>query len=328
MKSILAVGAVFMLLVFVPVICAETSETAALPEQVVAKKLTKEQLLEIVTAQEDGIEDLSVSYTFDQGEGSAIRFIRHAFVIKGEKFYTHETTDSSVNGRTRQREREYAFNGEVSTRYVAEEGIAVVTNDPERTRRGFQTYLDAMLMRPPMYGKRAVGSLSLVAYLTTEYSTLHDELETVDGRACHVLDVGSGSEPLTRIWLDAARGCLPVRQVWYGPDRKIGIDIRIMDAVEAAPGQWFATRVTRKFTAKLPASLGGGGQEGAMPDQVLEVDGVAEGAPNIKVNSGVPDEFFDLMKRVPAGTELFMKDEKDVRKLIPVGPNLKPLGQE
>ena len=73
------------------------------------------------------------------------------------------------------------------------------------------------------------------------------------------------------------------------------MEFKARRVTEVSPGFWMATR-GRKITPKS--------------EIIVIVNGWVNNEPAIKVNAGVPDEFFDLWKHLPPGTEVWTDKDK------------------
>ncbi len=270
--------------------------------------LSKGEILVAVEAIRSRIEDLSVHFSSDALKAPA-SFMGNRFhetaVIKGDKTYFDREFGAAPEHDKMLFRREVAFNGKRSTMHHVNSGIASVHSKREReTKTQGSEYFDLMLLNSPRPDGDGVSDQNLVSLLKSDRSHVREEMQAVNGHFCHVIDLVDPIFNRTRltVWLDADRGFLPIKQVYYGGKglQQVTIEFVIEEAVELQEGMWFAVR---GFKRARPAAE-------AIPEgrwqvvRPIKVDGVEEGTPAIAVNTGVEDEFFDLWKSLPLGTTL------------------------
>jgi hypothetical protein len=272
--------------------------------------LTREDLCQGVEAVHSAIEDLTVSFRFDfvNAPANNLHARSHKTIaVKGDKTYlAHEYGATSPDGEERRYQTEAAYNGKRSTYHLAgdKRAYCVVQRMKETQTQG-SGFFDLMLLNAPRPDLAATGNAdqNLVSLLRCENSRLREFLEDVNGQPCHVVDLvdpRSQNVAMT-VWIDTERGFLPLQQAYYGgPDHQTPLmEFAIEEAIETLPGLWFPVLGRKKIhpLAGMPLY-----QETF--EQVLEVDGWREGKPALAVNTALPDEFFDLWKRLPLGTTL------------------------
>jgi hypothetical protein len=104
------------------------------------------------------------------------------------------------------------------------------------------------------------------------------------------------------VWLDAARGCLPMRQRYFGggeTDAAV-MEFTVGEAIEASPGVWVPVSGTKGVTYPPGAPPG----SPWVFEHVMTMDRRPDGTPAVAVNSGVRDDFFNLADRLPPGTRV------------------------
>jgi hypothetical protein len=142
---------------------------------------------------------------------------------------------------------------------------------------------------------------SLLDRLRSPTSTLRDKTEKIDGHDCQVLDVAVPKWGYLQetIWLDASRGYLPIRRLYYtgGKAQKTAMEYTIEKAIEVREGLWVGVRGHKRV---FPV-FGNDPQIGKGFLSVMNVD-PASGGYAIAVNRGVKDDFFDLAAHLPPGT--------------------------
>lgn len=296
--------------------------------------LAKREMLFAVEAARSRMNDLSVSYSFD-----AIKApddpnfwgarLHRAVVVKGAKTYIDFRYGPAAEYGKDLFRREVAFNGDRSTIHEVTRGVAWVQTKREReTETNGCGFFDLMLLNPPRAHGYGRDDGSLLSLLRSDLSLLRENTEPVNGHPCYVLDVTHPSLGKTHmtVWLDGERGFLPMKHVYYfGEDLdQIIMEFTIEEAVELEEDLWFASRGYKRV-GPVPA-------DSANPNwrmvNEMKVDGIDEGMPDIAVNTGVEDEFFDLWERVPMGTRVVDLDAdaewtgrvlKEVRPLPDVG---------
>ena len=155
------------------------------------------------------------------------------------------------------------------------------------------------LMRWISIGEPGSPWRDLLAVLDAPSTSVRAQLEEVDGVACAVLDVFD-EDGLHRgsVWLDADRGCLPVRQEWYGDPShapEATYSLRILQAAQVASGGWMPTKGVRALpggaivtmeVAADPATGGAAIRTGGSQDLIANPwDGVPAGAEFLDVST-------------------------------------------
>jgi hypothetical protein len=276
---------------------------------------SKEEILLGAESVYSQIEDINVSFSFNavRGARSNLFFRSHrTAVIRGSKAYISHTYGADPDHSTSTFLRKAAFNGALTTTYIARSGSATIEAKRTReTRTKGSGFFDLMLMnesRPEADGR---ADQSLLSLLRTRQSHLRPALEEIDGHQCHVVDLLDESSNLPRMtaWIDCERGFLPLRQVYYAqPDYDaILMEFRIENAIELKQGLWFAVKGRKTVYPALKNVP----ELRSLSEHVMEVDGWKEGKPALLINQGVPDSFFELWLHVPPGTVVWDKDTGD-----------------
>jgi len=288
---------------------ASTSPATAVDPDAEDAYLTKKDLLAGVEALRSEISDLTVSYSFN-----AIKPIdnpnywgvltHQVAVVKGDKTYQDYQYGPAAQFGIKFR-KQTTYNGTRSASYTFNTtGMAGIrTKRDDETRTQGWAFFDFMLLND-------LHSQNLASILRSGSSSLRAKLENIDGRRCHVVDVVSPGRRMT-IWIDADRGFLPIRHTYLSDRMGAVMQFDIQDAVEVAKGHWMVVRGTKKSRSVEPKDPNLWEYE-----SILEVDGLAAGTPEIRINSGVADEFFDLWNRLPPGT---LVSDMDAQKTWRVG---------
>jgi hypothetical protein len=264
-------------------------------------------LRELAAATRSRIEDLSVSYSFNAVKGPMDPDYRghryHAeVVVKGAKLYLSTASGAHEKYGQPLLRRQAAYNGKRSIHYVQPARSAGITGGRSReaTTKG-EAFFDLMLLNPPDKDGHGVADQNLLSLLGSDRARLRERLEPVDGRLCHVVDLVRPRDPRIRltVWLDAQRGCLPLRQRYFGGQdlQTVTIEFEVLEAIELRDGLWFPIEATKKV--RWPHNPP---DAPWVAEHILSVDSKPDGTRAIAANSGVPDEFFDLWKRLPPGT--------------------------
>jgi hypothetical protein len=295
--------------------------------------MTCKKLLATVEARTKKVKDFQVTFETVAVKPRArmVTRSRTTVVLKGPRTYIDNYYSKDPNATVHQFRRVVAFNGKRSTTYEASRGVASVEsklsreadtqghrffdlnllNAPREARRG-DTKRSLVKRLGDLVGKRGNGrnDQSLLSLLRNSKSKVRPLLEKIGGRNCHVVDCGA----LT-VWLDAKRGCVPLRQIFYDErnPKQIVMVFLVRRVTEVAPSFWVATR-GRKFNSPTPgvAKLTGSNEK------IILVTGWESNKPTIRINADVPDKFFDLWQNLPPGTRLWDKD-KDETRIVFVG---------
>ena len=258
--------------------------------------LSKNDLLLAAEKARARIADLTVSFTFNatKEDISTLAYRSHAkIVIKGPKSYIDHEFGGDPRRDPRMWKRIVAYNGQRSTIYESSRGVAtVMAGQQAETRTQGRGFFDMMLLNAPMPFGQGYADQNLISLLRAEACQCRPHLEVVDGRRCYVLDVQRLGGLAMTVWLDAERGFLPVRQVYYDgrTPPQVQMEFTVEQAVQVQDGLWFAVRGRKKVAGS---------------EYVMTVDGMGEGKPALSLNAGVEDGFFDLWQNLPAGTPLF-----------------------
>jgi len=205
--------------------------------------LSKGEILVAVEAIRSRIEDLSVHFSSDALKAPA-SFMGNRFhetaVIKGDKTYFDREFGAAPEHDKMLFRREVAFNGKRSTMHHVNSGIASVHSKREReTKTQGSEYFDLMLLNSPRPDGDGVSDQNLVSLLKSDRSHVREEMQAVNGHFCHVIDLVDPIFNRTRltVWLDADRGFLPIKQVYYGGKglQQVTIEFVIEEAVELQP---------------------------------------------------------------------------------------------
>ncbi len=283
---------------------------------------SREQLLAAVEATRRTITDFQATFESVRvpTQANMVNRERATVVVKGNRIYIDHYLSEDSDGLS-YAHRTLAFNGDRTT--LMEPGRAVASvkdgpgdevdtqrheffnlnllNAPRRERPGTRGQGLFAGIDNALSGKgRGRDDQSVVSLLRNDAATVRPFLETVVGRDCHVVDCG----PFT-VWLDAERGCVPLRQVYYdrANPKQILMVFLVEKAAQVAPGLWVATRGRKILGPSASSAALTGGQE-----TILFVKNWEDSSPAFQVNGGVPDEFFDLWRRLPPGTELWDQD--------------------
>lgn len=131
----------------------------------------------------------------------------------------------------------------VATRTYEEE--ATTDAAPLKPKMLGDLYVIASGWWPPGYRRsppRAAGEQPIVladVAARADY-VVRPQQEVRDGRWCHVLERAG----VDALWLDADRGCVPVRRIVWDPDRRVKKqEFRLTRHEEVSPGVWIPTRI-------------------------------------------------------------------------------------
>lgn len=272
--------------------------------------ISKKELYELVRANRSRMEDLTVSFTFNiinyrvDTMGDIISKVETDLVLKGEKiFWRHIWSYTDYDGKVKSHHKESAFNGKRSARHMVTNGDMTVESgkhkDIDIKDCGFMSV--GLLNNPEPRGK-GINDLSLVSLLKYEGAKLKDNTEEVNGHSCYVLDVSTPQRAWATIWIDCARGHLPLKQQWYGKDiNDIAVEYLIDEVMEVEDSIWLPV-LGRKIIYPDGSVL----KEKAV--FLMKVKGLDKGNCELKINTGVEDEIFNIWEKVPPGTNVWDKD--------------------
>jgi hypothetical protein len=281
---------------------AHFAQAADAAKRTAAGTVSKEDILAAVVASRSRIQDLSVRFRYDvvKGERDEAMYRHHEFaVVKGVMLYVDRVVSPNPAVRKGVGGLECSYNGLKTTIHLRGAGRATVATERvvDPNRRGF---FEVMLWDP----QPVAPEEDLVSLLKLPEARLRDTVEWIGSDACHVVDVRS---PLTgrlhtTVWLATSKEFLPLKIHYFSVSNgRLLIEFIVHEVFEAADGLWFPVLATRKLYPVLSSIT----EEG---ERRMQVDGWREGRPDLRVNTGVPDDFFDLWKRLPPGTLLVDRD--------------------
>ena len=264
-------------------------------------------------ARSDQLKDFQVTFRTIEEKPivNKVNRSRATLVLKGPRIYIDHYYSFDPNSPPFQFRRVVAFNGKKTTLYEAHSALASVRTEQsrevdtqnqeflnlnllnaprnDRLGSGLRNSVTALASRFMDYG-RGRDDQSLISLLRGSRTTVRPFLEKIGAHSCHVIDSDNFS-----VWLDAKRGCVPLRQVFKdsrNPNR-IQMKYLVRRVAEVSPGFWLATR-GRKVVGKS--------------ELIIMAEGWFANKPAIKINAGVADTFFDLWKHLPPGTEVWDRD--------------------
>ena len=271
--------------------------------------LTREDIAAAVEANWSRIEDLTASFswrTVGEAPPNVVSTDNMKIVVKGGKTYFYEvyaSAEQRASGKVFQ--REVAFNGKITTVHEPQRAKAMILPSQENETLAGLFPLTSTMMYSGLERQSPLGVdlANLTSCLKSQLASVREYQEEVDGHWCHVADLsspGNGGKIAT-LWIDPQRGYLPVRNEIYGGSEDPYVLSRsiIEEAIEVAPNLWVPTRSTCKTGGKSTGKW--------MCQYKLEVNLLDNGKPDVAINSGVRDEFFDLWRRLPPGTEVYDK---------------------
>lgn len=172
-----------------------------------------------------------------------------------------------------------------------------------------KAYFDLAMLSPPQIGQFAPDDQSLITLLESSMSNVRPNVEVVGTTECTVVDLidDPTRAPRVSVWIDTARGFIPVRQVWRPRGNRDGVllEFRVEELHEFPGGVWLPVR-GRGACGPLPSVPGSGPEEW----EVI-VDRDAHGSFAVEVNEPVPDSFFDLSSRIPPGFTVTNMDTRE-----------------
>jgi hypothetical protein len=145
----------------------------------------------------------------------------------------------------------------------------------------------------------------LLQLVNAEHASLRPEPEVVDGRACVVVDVAlkEGWEPVTTLWIDVERGCVPLKRVIKEQGTNATTSYHADDVVQAKPGVWWVlsgSKVQSGYT--MDAEIGS-----INATWMIAVEKDDAGVPALIMNAEVTPR--DFQPKVPTGYLVMDQDE-------------------
>ena len=197
--------------------------------------------------------------------------------------------------------RQIAFNGRHTMTYGRPPGAAVSPGPTRETSLKGMGFFDLMLWNRPE-GAEGAGDMGPRG----DAAVAPGQPAVGDGGGsrtpCRVVDVKwpRSEKTLVTLWLDPARGFLPLRHVWFnGPDfEKVLMEFDVEEAVEIPPGVW-CTTVGRKLLHPDGSKFIKQECEWRMV-----VDRGPDRQPKIRLNGGIDDGVFEPWRTLPPGTWL------------------------
>lgn len=277
------------------------------------------------------IKSLEVRFSFDLREESveAIGRSREHVVLDGAKRYIDAQRGMNVGPNAERQSRTVAIFVDGVTHVInhramqayTQRGVQMIT---ELDGSGFFQINWLACPKEPVDGPEARPFCDPIErHLQFSRPVLREKREMFEGAECEVLEFRSpwAPEPNAAVWLDPARGYLPLRTV-YKPRADGGwlMEFRILEAIEVISGVWMGTRAIKSVDETGMKRM----EEGKAVEQfgkhtydmVVEKD--ERGAWLLRVNHEVPAERF-----VPHVPEGFMQFDADVIRRgqgVPVAP--------
>ncbi len=277
--------------------------------------LSKGEILAQVRQASGNIQDLRVAFdvTLNRGSGpSMIPLHTTEFAIKGSRFLSMET----LAGGERAVERWLAWDGEASTQFVHPEGKSptaavypayprdlVLTNGDKAYHRSpmmHRMFFTFNLSCPAEPGQDGRGDESLESLLAGERAVVRPALENLDGHLCHVIDLveSEGAPPRMTVWLDHARGFVPLRQEYRTAEGALLIEYQATEVAQASQGHWFVIDGIKRSHPVVSIE--------DLPDvHEWRMQVVLDGESRVlRVNAGIEDSVFSLWQSLPPGTRV------------------------
>lgn len=258
--------------------------------------LTLRQLAAKVGELRARIKDLTVSFTYDAttpGSGTLFAKSHQRIIVKGDKLsIDHEYSAPELNAgpwhvlTTYDGYDTFVHNSSPS---VPHPDIAIQTGGRQSgaSTRG-TGFFDLMMFNPASRGRSGSSDMDLHSVLVSWHSVLRPQREDVAGHQCYVVDETEAGRPSFTAWIDPDRGFLPIRQVyWNMGTGKPLMQFDIDTAAEIQPGLWCPMEGRKHLYM------------GRVSEYAMIVDGYAQGAPQLSIDSGVDDSVFDLRRSLP-----------------------------
>jgi len=278
--------------------------------------VTLQQIADAVSKQRDGISDLSVTFvaktTKDADGNCADPYCKSTVVTKGTQICVDRTITRPVDGKERTYRRIICFDGQ-STYLLDGNVLATQKGQGMEAQTKTQDFFDLMMLNPEQAsgGQNTIGfgDESLIALVKSPYATIRPEHKTIDQHDCVIVDLNNatGKGVFQSVWLDCDKGYLPIRQVYWHHSIPQQPSLRF-DIFEATKiGEfWFAAKGRKQV-------FDDAGRISFEREIVIEEND--DKKPLIMINSSIPDEYFQLISRAPAGTIVIDPKTGDGRKI-------------
>jgi hypothetical protein len=245
------------------------------------------ELLESVQARIDGVSRLEAEYRFDSDLPTPDHVGRSLsrVIVEGNKLFRDEHYGLGSQAPEPLGHATTIHDGKATTRINHGDKSAIISlGAPWYARSQGDGFFDLNAMNPDNPMVDGPGDQSLLSTLKSSWTSVRPLTEKVGEVECVVIDYrspASGAVVFTA-WLDTARGCLPLRQIYNenGP-ASVRVEFNVDKSFEAMTGCWIATKGTKKVQL--------GGKPAAFS---LEVKGWNSSQPKVTVNGAVPEDPF------------------------------------
>jgi hypothetical protein len=277
------------------------AEAAAGP----AAMLDRKGLLGIVRGVRSAVRDLTITASEQTTKPvpDMANWSRYTVTLQGERRRIDHQYSWEADGAGRVFHHITTWDGAETVTYMVDlqQAMAQAGLTQEASVQG-KLFFDLQLLSPPRVTGNGVDAQSLEGLLSAELTQVRGNQEVIDGRWCHVVDA-----PGATMWLDAERGCVPLRQVFRS---RHNVDQQIMEfraeMVEKVDGVWFVTRGRKQLS--LPAEYRMPNEEARTAGWIIQVERDSAGRPAIAVNQGAADKAFDLRAEIPEGVPVIERE--------------------
>jgi hypothetical protein len=222
-------------------------------------------------------------------------------VVQGDRVYMDETlTFKGAQPGLGTLRREFIFDGKSTTLINHTYKQTIIDSGRKHYARvANHMWFDAAMVCRPDQASPEVGA-NMPAVLASPHTTLRPTPEVIDGVECWVADVTSPrtGDVIRSLWLDPARGYLPVRQRCLGEGGKAIKEVGCTEAIEVFNGCWLLTKGWHLVIAADPTQQ----------DETYHVEVVVDGKPKLIVNGVVPEGQF--VASIPSGHTVLMVGQK------------------
>lgn len=189
---------------------------------VIANLLSKEDLAAILLFQRESLQSFSVHWSEKDASPDPIQPDTSGFfAVEGPADWRQSMdVHAAANGKNWiSALYDSCSRGGIAVSYSSEFGWATVAPTTDIAEYGPTAVPGARYLRFMMFWPAATNESTsqrdLLALLSSSTSSLRGSLETAAGVPCHVLDVQDASGAVVgTVWIDAASGGIPRRQVW------------------------------------------------------------------------------------------------------------------
>jgi hypothetical protein len=243
----------------------------------------------------DAIESIDVTFEVNAAKPSVTgnaKAVWERVRVRDEKVVIEQVlTFKASELADRQARRTFVYDGKKTTLINENSKSAIMESGAQDyARLADRLWFDAAMVCKPSNGSQSECA-NIVAYLGSSSTTMRPVPEVIDGVECWVTN---DKHPLTgelarSIWMDPARGFLPMRQRLSDAGGKAFKEVGCTEAIEVFNGCWLPTKAWHRVIGVMAPDQ----------DDMYEIAVVVEGTPRLIVNGPMLDA--QLVAKIPSG---------------------------